>query len=355
MRGAMAFKTISKSVWTDRILGGAADVAKVAEDVSIDVNRLKAFAFDISTKIPPLPKWDLPVFAEKPNKDTIDLMLLGNTINFQYTDVRTKERYFFEYKGKVWYGAMGMWAALKNAFEQGVPILDGVYLSTLTLEQAGKIFNKDSSMPMLERRVEILNEVGKTLIDKYNGHFYNLVAESGAEIVKDNGTLSAKQGKLFNNGKGLLDKLLADFPSFTDEAYYKGKKVVFSKRAQLGAAMLYEKFLGLGLELFTKSEMQQLTVFVNYELPKVLNGLGIIIYSERLNRKVLNQIPLEYGSNMEVEIRAVTLHAIRMLKEEIEKVNPNSGVTYLHLDYMLWETGRNINSIPHHLCETSAY
>ncbi len=351
----MTYKTISKSIWMDRILGGAEDVAKDAEDVSIDANRLKSFALYLSTNISPLPKWDLPVFADKPNKDTIDFMLLGNTINFQYTDVRTKEKYFFEYKGNIWYGAMGMWAALKNAFEQGLPILDGAYLSTLTLEQARKIFNKESNMPMLERRVEILNEVGRTLADKYNGHFYNLVAESGAELLEDNGALATKQGKLFNNGNGLIDRLLADFPSFKDEAYYKGKRIVFSKRAQLGAAMLYEKFLGLELELFPESEMKQLTVFVNYELPKVLNGLGILVYSDRLNKKVLNQIPLEYGGNQEIEIRAVTLHAIRMLKEEIERLNPDSGVTYLHLDYMLWGAGRNIKSIPHHLCETSAY
>ena len=351
----MTLKTISKSVWMDRILEGAEGVAKAAEDVSIDMDKLKAFALYLSTKISPLPKWDLPVFADKSNKDTIDFMLLGNTINFQYTNVRTKEKYFFEYKGKTWYGAMGMWAALKNAFEQGVPILEGTYLSTLTLEQAKKIFNKDSNMPMLERRVEILNEVGRTLTDKYNGHFYNLVAESGVKLLEDNGVLVTNQGKLFNNGNGLIDRLLADFPSFKDEAYYKGKKIVFSKRAQLGAAMLYEKFLGLGLELFPGSEMKQLTVFVNYELPKALNGLGILVYSDRLNEKVLNQIPLAYGSNQEIEIRAVTLYAIKMLKAEIENANPNSGVTYLHLDYMLWEAGRNIKSTPHHLCETSAY
>ncbi len=203
--------------------------------------------------------------------------------------------------------------------------------------------NRNSPIPLLEERVAIFREVGTVLKEKYGGHFYNLLKDSNL--------------RLFDNGRGLVERLLDDFPSFRDVEEYKGTIVVLDKRAQLAAAMLHEKLLDIGALAFPQSDTSQLTVFVNYELPKVLRALGVLEYSDQLAKRVDAQMEIPYGSHEEIEIRAVTLYAANRLEQEIGRINPESGVTALHVDFLLWNSGRKLDRKvhKHHLTRTTAY
>jgi len=340
-------------------------------DVKINVDKVKEKAAELAPKKMEFPTWTLPPFLTRADKlaerqvadeEIIDFMMIGNSINFSYTNIESKCKFATSFgtdkegKPAVWEGAMAMWASLKRAAQENPSVLGGEFLANLTLDQAGKIFNGHlhlseeearkreitSEIPLLEQRVAVLREVGAELVRNYDGHFYKLITESN--------------GRLFNNGEGLVERLLAAFPSFTDESDYSGTKVILDKRVQLAAAMLHEKLLELGKPGFSDAT-SELTVFVNYELPKILRAFGILEYSPELAQKVDSQAEIIYGSRSEVAIRASTLYAIQYLENEVRNINPESNVSPLHLDFELWFSGRKLDKKvhKHHLTRTIAY
>ncbi|MGC8622728.1 MAG: queuosine salvage family protein [Candidatus Micrarchaeia archaeon] len=332
-----------RGVFRQELYDAAESIELMAEDVEIDYVRLLDFAKEHAFSEVSLPKWDLPVFLEKADDATLGFMILGNTQNFAFTDFITKKKYFTDYEGSNYSGAMGMWASLKKAIEKGVPLLDGGYLSTITYKELESIYNGKSKIPMLQDRLEILNEVGDVLCKRYEGRFHNIVA--GYEEGK---------ARMFDNGKGFVERLISDFPSFRDESEYKGIKIRFEKRAQLAAGMIYEKFKGLGKKVFAEGEETKLSVFPDYELPKALRSIGIFKYSNKLQEEIDEGVPLKSGGNEEVELRAATVYVADLLEETIKHFNPSSKINQLWIDYLLWSAGRNSpgNS---HLTITTAY
>ena len=315
-----------------------------SKHVSINYARLEQFAEKCSKEALGLPKWDAPVFLCGDEKQAARFLLLGNTINFHFTDMATRERYAYEYKGIMFEGAFGMWAALKSAIDQGKLMLNGECLANLTLEEAKKIFEKNRPMPKLEERVRILNEVGKKLVTKYGGDFYNVIEEA--------------QGRIFNEGNGLVEILTREFPSFDDKAMYNGREVKFNKRAQLAAFMIEEKLESMGTLLFPKKDLRALTVAADYELPMVLNTEGILVFDEELDRKIKNGVPIISRSAEEVEMRAGTIFVSTLIEKKInEKRGGQDTVDARHVDFVLWNTGRQRKSSQsmHPFVDTIAY
>jgi hypothetical protein len=362
------------------IVLGALFVAGQSRNVRINYDKLYEVGRKYSKDDLQLPKWDAPVFPERSNKDTLDFILLGNAINFAFNDFKTGEKYLYKYKDVPFKGAYGMWAALKSVLDKGTPILDGSYLENLTEIEAKKIFNKDSQIPMLNERVKILNEVGSVLNKHYAGHFYNVVA--------------AANGYVFNKGEGLVERLVRDFPSFRDDWNYNGKRVAFAKRAQLAAAMIYENLLP-EVKIFRDGQFERLTVFADYELPKALRSMEILEYSPQLADKIDKGELIPAGSNEEIEIRGCTIaatdelvkfinytrgsndessfHFIRHLavtdkllkflngawgsndESSFRPIKHSNKVTAPHIDYKLWEEGRNYKDAKAHMTITTAY
>ncbi len=326
----------------DALFDAAEAIVLTASDVEVNYQRLFELSREWAPRSMVLPKWDMPpVFLDKADNNTVDFMILGNCINFAFTDFATGKKYAAEYNGTVYEGAMGMWAALKGAFERGIPVLDGDYLSKITVKEAEGIFNGKSQIPMLQERVDILREVGTILKDRYCGHFHNLVA--------------AANYRMFDKGGGLVERLVSEFPSFRDSAVHGGIQIAFNKRAQLAAGMLHEKFLGLGQQLFPSYDVRQLTVFADYELPRALRGLGIVTLSSSLQSKIDSGQLIPKGSPEEVEIRAATVYTARLIEDAINSINPQANVNALHIDYLLWSDGRKHKALRHHLTVTTAY
>ena len=328
-----------------------------ARHVKINYKTLQDFAMYRALDDFTLPIWDAPVFlktdfkSEKAAKDAAELLFVGDSINFQFTYLggdRKEKRYGFTYKGELWEGAFGMWAALTNAFESGVPVTDANFLSGMTREEFAGIFGLDKSfMPMVDERLEIFHEIGNVLTGKYGSSFWNVIEKSKDEEGR---------ARIFNRGNGLVELLVRDFPSFKDQVVHRGRSVAFNKRAQLTAIMVYEKLLGMGVEIFPKEDVGLLTVAANYELPKMLRKLGILEYSEDLARKVDDGVQIAYGGEEEVEIRALTIYASMELVARINRHRPSgSHINALHIDYLLWSLGRSCKDVRHHYTATTAY
>lgn len=327
----------------NQVLPSCQRAVGLAKDVFVDEETLDKVALKFSTEDMKIPDWNIPVYPSGRNLIAIDFFMLGNSINFAYRDFITREDFATYYAGQKWSGAMAMWASLKRALDSGLPILEGAYLKDMSDEQVKSIFSGITPIPLVQARARIFREVGSVLTKQYGGYFHNVV--------------EASDHFLFNNGKGLVERLTQDFPSFDDSASYEGERVMFNKRAQLAAGMLYGRFRNQGE--FSVQDIDELTVFADYGLPKTMRHLGILRYSPSLGNKVDSQEIIPSKSAEEIEIRAATICAANSLIESINryidiKANSERAVNALHIDYKLWAESRNIKSA-HHLTPTTDY
>lgn len=304
-----------------------------AKFVRIDDEALNRLADTLGIGELIIPKWDIPVYVSGTMEDVIDFVFLENSINFAFTDFVTGAKYCTEYLGTEWKGSYGMLAALKKAIDSGVPLLDGAYLRDISFEEMRSIFT--DSIPMLKERWEIFREVGGVLCDRYGGHFHNLYA--------------AANGRLFNNGKGLVELLTADFPSFDDSGVIDGHAVRFDKRAQLAPAILQGKYQETPLF----EDIDKLTIFADYVLPKGLRDHGVLVYAPELATAVDKGEMIPAWSRKEMEIRAATVHAADRIMGRINAAREDP-ITILHLDYALWSSSRKTPG-RHHLTKTISY
>ncbi len=318
-----------------------------SKHVKIDKIALSAYVDSLGDKAFSLPDWKLPVFLEGDDDKTIDYFFLGNAINFAFNDFETGVKYKFHYKDTDWMGAFGMWAALKAAVEDRRLSLDGDCirvngkpLSQIEPSDLDGILQKDSKIPMFNERVEILREIGKGLELFYGGHASNLIS-AGRELF---------------GPSGVITRITADFPSFKDISRYGGNDIVFNKRAQLAIVMIYERFLADGQKLFSDRDMNEITVFADYELPKILHALGILTYDSDLENRIQSGMLIERDSEEEVELRANTIYAVELLKTMINaKRAPDKAVNALNIDYLLWSEGRKMKDKKAHMTKTTNY
>jgi len=310
-----------------------------ARYVDISEKRINRLAEQIALTELEVPSWQAPVFPEEDVIETAEFLLLGNAINFAYTDFDTGNSFATMYQGEKWSGAFGMWACLKNAYEKGKPLLDGCYLQQLGMDQMEVLFEGmvGHPLPLLEERKEMLNHVGERLNELYEGRFCNLLQEAGK--------------RLFDDGDGLVDRLVDDFGDvFRDEAELD-EKIVFNKRAQLAAGMVAGRFQDSDLIGF--EDVDTLTVFADYFLPQALRELDVLQYTDELDQRIKQGELLTHGSREEIEIRAATIQAAEQLIERLNEIRDES-VNALHIDYWLWKQARQADN-KHHLTRTTAY
>ena len=130
-----------------------------------------------------------------------------------------------------------------------------------------------------------------------------------------------------------LEFVITNFPGYAED--------VFLKRAFLLPIMLYRR-----VQWF-KNEVEILPVPADYQIPKMLEGLGCINYSYTLSEKIQAGELIPAGSAEECEIRAATMLAGRRLAEL-------SGKTMCDIDTYLWLKRNDIEK-PFHLTVTTNY
>ncbi len=239
------------------------------------------------------------------------------------------------YKGIPYSGYWGLAASLKRAFEANYPITDPTYLSHIDEIDLSRIFSGQGCIPLFEERLRNLREAGTVLLNNFGGSVLSLLQTANGSAAR------------------LAAELAVSFPSFRDEAAYKGQTVYFWKRAQIFAWDLFSAFGGKNWG--TLSDIGGLTAFADYKLPQVLRELGIISYTPELAAKVDNLVYLRAGSEEEVEIRAITIRSV----EEIRKafLRAGRGILSAEVDNWLWRLGQfdSFRNRPYHRCRTIFY
>ncbi len=270
--------------------------------------------------------------AQLKGKDQLHFLLVFNSTSFSYWG---DPKWAVEYRGEKFDGSWGMIAALGKAVENKVPVLDMKWLSALTEEEFEKITKGKVRIPLFKERVAILKEVGSILAERYKGDFINLWKEADGDAMK------------------LLKLIITTFPSFNDFSSYKGKIIYFHKRAQLLVSDIYQLFEGSGYGKL--KNISQLTACADYKIPMVLRKTGILSYSESLARKVDVGVEIEHGSEEEAEIRASTIWANELIKQNLKKKIPAINSIYINDHLWLLSQTKSADDRPYHLTRTTAY
>jgi hypothetical protein len=341
--GATAAEGSSHTPWPKPIgspvLESLRPVIEKSRDVKTHYNKIVEVASWMAYEDLPMPKIAVPYDLDKTPDVAIDFIMVGNAIDSAFTDFKTHVKFQTDYLGERASDADAMMACLKRAMDNGIPILDGKFLARVTRSELDKVFSGNVEMPMLDEKMEVFHQVGEVLTAKYDGRFRNFIKSCPP--------------RLYDNGKGLIDRLVAEFPRYRDISHYDGHEVKFYKLAQLGAWGMYSGLAGTGV--FKLEDAHKMTAFADYIVPVGLRVMGITSYSPALERAINTFQMIPQDSRQEVEIRAHCLYATALLREEINKLRPPDMQAIIpQIDARIW-THYHTTHWPHHLTKTIMY
>jgi hypothetical protein len=321
------------------VLESVMPVIERSRHVRTDVAKLVEHAGWMAYEELPLPEMSLPFGLGQTIEEAIDFVMVSTTINTAFTDFRTAVKFEVEFQDRRWSDSDAMVACLKRGLDAGRPILDGAYLAKLDRATLADIFRGNIEMPMLDEKLRVLREVGGTLVGRYDGHFHRFV-RSGPP-------------RLYAGGKGLIERLVAEFPRFNDVSIYDGREVKLFKLAQLGYWGLYSA--RYKTKDFPLEDASTLTAFADYILPVALRVMNIFVYTPALERAINEHRLIPRDSAEEIELRAHTVYATALMCEEVNKLRPRDmAVIIPQIDARLW-THYHKTFWPHHLTETIMY
>lgn len=302
-------------------------VFKNLELIKIDFDKIVEVSKIIADKIEQKQLLDEEQFGSL--EPSPQLIFILDTVNFCFWAEKNKEKWTVEFpRGNFisngWYGLV---AAIERARFENIPILDADYLSKLSQSEGEYIFRSASSteIPLLEKRIAYLNEVGKILSQKYDGNIYNFISETNLDFSK------------------LVLNLVKTFPSFSDTLKLNGKKVNFYKRAQIFA---YDISL---LPEIKAEGLDSLTAFADYKIPQILRAFEVFKYNKSLANKIDNYLVLEEGCREEIEIRSATIWACELIAYQ-------ANIKPVLVDNALWKMSQSLRDVkPYHRVVTTNY
>jgi hypothetical protein len=314
----------------DRIRAACAGVAERAEWVAIDAERLEAFARELASS-PRMQASADP--AQRPlgdPADTLAFVVTMDAINF----------------GSGWFpllrkkpglsGYFTIATALEERFGRLGP-WDAGALCALDARECAVVFGQEGNYAvdaLMQHFAVALNDLGELLQAHYGGRFEALVAAADGSAAQ-------------------LVRILTRMPLYRDVVSHAGLPVPLYKRAQLTASDLARAFGARGPGRFR--DLDRLTLFADNLVPHVLRCEGVLRYRPELARRIDAEALLEAGSQEEVEIRAVALHAVERLVAGARAAGLD--VTAAELDHRLWSRGHEpeMKAHPRHRARSVYY
>ncbi len=325
--------------WNTPVLASVQPVVKAAELVGVNHEKISEVANWMAYEEFAKPDGSMLFdFGNDPDV-LMDFTLVVNTMNFAFTDFSTGVKFETDYMGKRWCDSEAMLACLHRAINAGIPFFSGEYLAKVTRKDLESVFAGTIEMPMLDERVVLFNEVGRVLVEKYQGRYSKFVRSCAP--------------RLYANGDGLLERLTTEFPRFRDVSSYQGSDVHIYKLAQLG---IWGMHLALSPRGAWKLEdADKLTAFADYIVPVGLRVMGIFEYAPALEKQINDLVEVKRDSDAEIELRASSIYVIAKLTEEINKRRPGMDpLLQPQVDFRFWKT-YHATHWPHHLTKTVMY
>jgi Potential Queuosine, Q, salvage protein family len=322
------------------ILSSTRIAVEQGENVWINMDQVVALCEQWIEETPPgeetaiVEQWNTNYHFYDGSERTVNWLLLLDALNFCFWGEKDQPRWTIDYRGETLNGYWAEAASLTRAVEEGMPLWDAKYLSTISAETMAQIFRGSQAIPLLEQRVMNAQEVGRVLLEQYAGQFAHAIEQVEGSAVE-------------------LALLLAkNFPSFNDIATYRNHHVRFLKRAQICAADIHHAFMGKQWGAFR--DLDELTIFADYKLPQVLRYYNVLEYHPTLAKRIDNQGMVDANSEEEVEIRATTIWACELLRRMMHQ--RGFQVTSAEIDQRLWSLGQKLADMkPYHRTRTIFY
>jgi hypothetical protein len=325
--------------WNSQVLTSVMPVVSAAQHVRVHDDRISAVARWMAYEEFAPPIGDQLFHIGEDPQVLMDHTMLVNTLNFAFTDFHTGQKFEVDYQGRTWSDSEAMLACIHQALGRGVNLLDGQWMASVTRQSLEGIFAGSIEMPMLDERVQCLNEVGGTLMRKYGGRWHNFIQDCSP--------------MLYDNGEGVLERLVSEFPRFGDVSDYQGHEVHIYKLAQLGLWGLHLQLAHSGS--WGLKDAHMLTAFADYIVPVALRVMDVFEYSPELEQRITNLEQVPRDSQEEIEIRAASLYAVAVLTDEVNLRRPGMPALLIpQVDYRLWKS-YHATHWPHHLTTTIMY
>jgi hypothetical protein len=322
------------------VLESLRPVIENSRDVCTHVEKIVEVASWMAYEELPMPDYHLPLGVGENNPDeALDFIMVSDSVDTAFTDFSRHVKFQVDYAGQHWSDSEALFACMKRAMDQGTPILDGRYLAKITRADLARVFAGNIEMPMLDEKTQVWQQVGAVLAEKYDGRFHNFIRSCPP--------------KLYDHGKGIIERLAKEFPRFNDVSRYDEHEILFYKLPQLGIWFVYSSLHPLGK--FQLDDIGAMTAFADYIVPVALRLMGMTSYSKELEHAINSYQMIPRDSTQEIEIRAHCLYATALLGEEINKIRPPATQVIIpQIDARLW-THYHTTFWPHHLTRTIMY
>src|SRR4051812_20869451 len=168
-----------------------------------------------------------------------------------------------------------------------------------------------------------------------------------AEALRSLGLFLADRGALGvvaaagGSAERLAAELAGGMPFFDDRGFYKRAQIVPNDFALAGLAEFHD--------------LDRLTIFADNLVPHVLRVDGVLRYDAALAERIDRGELLAANSAEEVEIRAVGVHAVELIRAALAR--EGRPVTSMRLDNLLWTRGggRAYKARPRHRARSVFY
>ncbi|EDV22129.1 uncharacterized protein TRIADDRAFT_29087 [Trichoplax adhaerens] len=275
------------------------------------------------------------------NEATLNWILVLDTLNFSFW-TENPQKFVIRYKEKNYTGYWSLVAAINRALDEGIPLTTPQFYADITTQQFETIFRSetDTRIPLVEARVKNLREVGRKVIEKFDGSFVNCIKQCNQSAEK------------------LLESITSTFDCFNDVSTFHDIQVGFYKRAQILIADIWACFEGQGFGYF--QDIEYITMFADYRY--VLAFMNVLTYSDSLMQHLKDGTEIKAGDVMELEIRGSSIWAV----EVSSQIQANEDlrqrdliVNSIIIDFYLWdyckEYRSEIDVIPMHKTRTIFY
>lgn len=308
----------------DRIRAAAARVAAQASWVTIDLDALEDYAATVPPDTRRVGEGDPAHKRHGSDEASAAYVLTLDAINFG-------SGYFPYLRKRPGLSGYHTVAASLQEFANGRGGVDAGWLRQVDTAQCVELFGQagagDLARELMGHFAAALNELGAAVAGDHGGSFLAFVAaadRSAATLVD------------------MLDRL----PHFHDVHRYHGFDVPLYKRAQIAAFDLAMALPGHDVAQFR--DLNRLTMFADNLVPHVLRVDGVLRFEDELVARIERVDDITSGSEPEVEIRAVALHAVELLGERLREwgIDLSSGV----IDNVLWNrgAGARYKAVPRH-------
>ena len=139
------------------VLDSLHPVIEHSRDVRTHVDKIVEVAKWMAYEELPMPDYQMPFDVGKGTADdVIDFVLTADCVDTAFTDFSTHVKFQVDYAGRHWSDSDALFACMKRAMDNGVPILDGKFLAQVTRPDLERIFAANIELPMLDEKMRSL-------------------------------------------------------------------------------------------------------------------------------------------------------------------------------------------------------